>query len=81
MKASDLENARLIAVARGSNKAMRDRLGADEKLTLMVGDGAAASAIVLSPSYVGRIRADLIAALDQRIAENEAALAALGVEL
>ncbi|TIM07590.1 hypothetical protein [Mesorhizobium sp.] len=80
MKAADLEKARLISNARDQNVAMRARLASNEALTLRIGDSNGLSAIVLTPAYEGRIRADLIAAFSLRIGENDAALAALGVE-
>lgn len=81
MKAADLEKARLIAGARDQNIALRDRLAAGEILSLTIGEGSKSLGIVLMPRYVAGIRADLIAAFDVRIGENDAALAALGVEL
>ncbi|RWF02979.1 hypothetical protein [Mesorhizobium sp.] len=81
MKAADLEKARLINNARQQNAAMRTRLADGEVLTLRIGESNGLSAIVLTPAYEARIRADLIAAFDLRISENDAALAAMGVEL
>ncbi|TIL30015.1 hypothetical protein [Mesorhizobium sp.] len=80
MKAADLEKARLINNARQQNAAMRTRLAGGEVLTLRIGESNGLSAIVLTPAYEARIRADLIAAFDLRIGENDAALAAMGVE-
>ncbi|RWF66863.1 hypothetical protein [Mesorhizobium sp.] len=79
MKAADLTKAALIADAREKNVAIRDRLAAGERLTMSLGDGAAVHSIVLMPAYVARIRADLIAAFDARIGENDQALADLGI--
>ncbi|RUU29743.1 hypothetical protein [Mesorhizobium sp. M6A.T.Ce.TU.016.01.1.1] len=80
MKAADLEKARLIAGARTQNIALRDRLADGEVLSLNIGEGSNSLGIVLMPRYVAGIRADLIAAFNLRISENDAALAALGVE-
>jgi hypothetical protein len=80
MKAVDLEKARLIAGARDQNVAVRDRLAAGETLTLCIGEGNRISNIVLMPRYLAEIRSDLIAAFNLRIGENDAALAALGVD-
>ncbi|MDG4903187.1 hypothetical protein P9279_22005 [Mesorhizobium sp. WSM4962] len=79
MKAADLSKAALIADAREKNIAIRDRLAAGERLTLSLGDGGTAQTIVLMPAYAARIRADLLAAFDMRIFENEQALAELGI--
>lgn len=80
MKAADLEKARLINTAREQNAAMLARLSDGEALTLRIGESNGPSAIVLTPGYEARIRADLIAAFSLRIGENDAALAAMGVE-
>ncbi|RUU48058.1 hypothetical protein EOD08_04090 [Mesorhizobium sp. M6A.T.Ca.TU.002.02.2.1] len=80
MKAADLEKARLINNARQQNAAMRTRLADGEVLTLRIGESNGLSAILLTLAYEARIRADLIAAFDLRISENDAALSAMGVE-
>lgn len=80
MKIADLDKAREIAAARNISAGLRSRLSAGEPLTLTVGLDASRSGIVLTPGYERQIRSDLITALDARIAENDAALQALGIE-
>lgn len=80
MKASDLQTASRLTAERALNVKMRERLAASEALTLSIGEGGNASEIVLGRSYLAEIRRDLIIAFDLRIAANDKALAALGVE-
>ena len=80
MRAADLERARRLLEAREQNLAMFRRLEAGEPLSLLVGDSGSQSAIVLSSGYADGIRADLVAAFNGRIAENDTALAALDIE-
>ena len=81
MKASDLKFAMGLTEARSVNETMLMRLEAGERLSLIIGTAGNESAIVLTPGYLAGLRADLIGALKTRIAENDAALAACGVEL
>ncbi|MER9814276.1 hypothetical protein [Mesorhizobium sp. M0129] len=81
MKIADLEKARDIAASRSTSAELRRRLAAGDALTLTVGPDSARSGIVLTQSYERQIRSDIVAALDARIAESDAALAALGVDV
>lgn len=80
MRAADLDKARRLLEARDQNLAMFNRLEAGEPLSLLVGESGSQSAIVIAPGYAAGIRADLLAAFKGRLAENDAALAGLGVE-
>lgn len=80
MKIADLAKAQAAAGERAANAAMRDRLMSGERLALMIGQGGDAREIVLSASYLARLRGELVAAFQGRLAENDAALADLGVE-
>lgn len=81
MRAAELESARRLIEARDQNIAICSRLEAGAPLSLLIGEDGAQSAIILSPAYASGIRADLVAAFKGRIAENDAALGAMGVEL
>ncbi|TIX28264.1 hypothetical protein [Mesorhizobium sp.] len=81
MKAADLERATALAEARAQNVAMRDRLAAGERLVLSMGSATGkTSEIVMAKAWLDGVRRDLIAGFSQRIAENDAALVAIGVE-
>lgn len=80
MKAGDLINAQKIAEVRAQNVALRDRLSAGDALTLAIGAGGSQMVITLTSSYLARVRSDLVGAFAIRIAENDAALLAMGVE-
>ena len=80
IKFSDLDAARQLVAQRDANAVMRLRLFNGEPLTLVVGKGDEAGAVIVAPSYLDRIRRDLLRSLDARIADDEAALRALGVE-
>lgn len=80
MRAADLAHAQRLVSERAQNIAMRDRLAAGDTLTLAIGAGGNQAVITLTDSYLGGIRADLVAAFELRIANNAAALARLGVE-
>lgn len=80
MKAADLKGVLRLTQQREKDSAMRDRLAGGAALTLMVGDGADAGAVVLARPYAEQIRADVLASLDRRIDMFTAQLAAFGVE-
>lgn len=80
MKAADLEKAAALARACDDSRRIRDRLASGETLTLLVGEGPGAAALVLTAGYAHGIRADLVAVFDARIADSALALRALGVE-
>lgn len=80
MKASQLAAAASLVATRKQNVALRQRLAAGEPLRLLVGTGNTDSEIVLSDGYAAEIRSDLLKAFDARIAEDDAALAKMGVE-
>lgn len=81
MRAADLTRATALAAARAQNVAMRDRLNAGEALALSIGEGGKASEIVMSSAWLDTVRRDLIAGFTLRIDDNDAALAALGVDV
>lgn len=80
MKAADLEAARRLAGELASVRALGERLEAGEPLTLLLGEGRAASAIVLAPDYLAGLRRDVAGGLSARAEALAAALAGLGVE-
>lgn len=80
MKAADLAAAARVADERAGNVAMRRRLTGLEPLKLSIGGDGKAAEIVMSAAWIDTVRHDLIAAFNARIDDNDAALAALGVE-
>lgn len=80
MRAADLTAALEIVRSRAANVALRDRLASGEGLSLLVGQGSEASRIELSAGFRDTIRKTLIDAFERRIADNDAALASMGIE-
>ncbi|WP_054308952.1 hypothetical protein [Mesorhizobium sp. 1M-11] len=75
----DLNRALKLFEERKTAMAMRSRLDS-EPVRLMVGDGATAGTVALSPSYLGGIVGDVKASLDQQIAVINSTLTAMGIE-
>ncbi len=75
----DINRALKLFDERKTAMAMRTRLD-NEPVRLMVGDGATAGTIALSPSYLGSIVGDVKTSLDQQIAAINTTLTAMGIE-
>lgn len=80
MKAADLPEVEARLGERRATALVKQRLADGEPLRLIIGAGDRWSEIELTQAYVAGIRAEVSAALETRLGEIDAALAALGVE-
>ena len=79
MKAADLSRATALVDEGDRLRRLVQRLAAGP-LRLTVGMGGDATEIALSDSYRERVKADVSLAIDKRLAEIGAELAAMGIE-
>lgn len=79
MRAADLSRALKLLAQRDADAAVRDRLAAGDRLTIILGEHAQSVEIVVSRAFSDSIRATLAASFDQRVKATAAELAEMGV--
>jgi hypothetical protein len=80
MRATDLKRAQTLVGQRDAAKEMADRIAAGERLHFILGEGSAASEIVVAERYAKQVAADLGKALNLRVDSLAADLMEIGID-